>query len=155
MRRPPKRKLIALFIKYLEIVWTEMLEWRDAGMDNVGTEWLVDAVGCQRDALCDVDLLAGLMLRAIAELDLRLIGEVVVHQFPEPGGVTAFALLTESHLTCHTYPERGIATFNLYCCRARPAWPWAERLRETLGAQRVTLRTVERASLNVDEQTHL
>jgi len=31
--------------------------------------------------------------------------------------VTGLLLLTESHLACDTFPERGFASFNLYCCR--------------------------------------
>ena len=49
-------------------------------------------------------------------------------------------LLTESHLCCHTYPESGVATFNLYCCRERPRWPWAEVLADVLRARRVEVR---------------
>ena len=45
------------------------------------------------------------------------------------GGITGLLLLTESHLACHTFPERGFAAFNLYCCRPREDWPWPERLR--------------------------
>ena len=82
----------------------------------------------------------------IADLDLRVIGEAAWHEFPQPGGVTGLFLLTESHLACHTYPESGIATFNLYCCRERPDWPWAERLRESLGATLVTVRFARRGA---------
>ncbi|MGH9901502.1 MAG: adenosylmethionine decarboxylase [Pyrinomonadaceae bacterium] len=110
----------------------------------VGTEWLIDAAGCRAEALGDVETLRAVFRRAVAELDLRVVGEAQWHKFPPPGGVTGLALLSESHLACHTYPEFGVATFNLYCCRARPAWPWAERLGEMLGATRVTVRVVER-----------
>ena len=58
--------------------------------------------------------------------------------------MTGLFLLTESHLACHTYPETGIATFNLYCCRTRPRWPWQEKLRTLLGAARVTVRSTPR-----------
>lgn len=110
----------------------------------VGTEWIVDAAGCERDALCDVNRLRAVFNRVIAELSLQVIGDISWHKFPEPGGVTLMALLTESHLACHTYPEFNAATFNLYCCRARPRWPWAEVLTEMLGAGEVTVRVVER-----------
>jgi S-adenosylmethionine decarboxylase len=74
------------------------------------------------------------------------VGEQMWHKFPGEGGVTGLAMLTESHLACHTYPELNMATFNLYCCRERAAWPWAERLREMLGAQDVCVRSVERTA---------
>ncbi|HYO62944.1 MAG TPA: S-adenosylmethionine decarboxylase [Pyrinomonadaceae bacterium] len=110
----------------------------------VGTEWVVDAEGCRAEALADVCALEEVFRRVVAELDLRVVGEARWEKFAGPGGVTGLALLTESHLACHTYPEFGVATFNLYCCRARPRWPWEERLAEMLGATRVTVRVVER-----------
>jgi S-adenosylmethionine decarboxylase len=111
---------------------------------NVGTEWVVDAWGCAAERLRDATALAAVLDRAVRELGLLVVGEPQWNVFAEPGGVTGLLLLSESHLTCHTFPEHGIATFNLYCCRARPAWPWADRLGEMLGASSVTVRTIDR-----------
>jgi len=112
-------------------------------LDN-GLEWLVDAFGCAPGALRDPAQLGRVFARAVEELGLRPLGEPRFHVFPEPGGVTGVLLLSESHLTCHTFPERAFATFNLYCCRPRPEWPWGERLRDIVGAERVIVRRVER-----------
>jgi S-adenosylmethionine decarboxylase len=110
----------------------------------VGIEWLVDAEGCRPAALRDLRLLRRLCGQIIVDLDLHTVGEAHWHQFPPPGGVTGLFLLTESHLACHTYPETGQATFNLYVCRGRPRWPWEDRLRELLGARHVRVRSLER-----------
>ena len=118
---------------------------------TVGTEWVVDASGCRAAALRDRATLERVLRRAIDELGLTLAAEPVWHVFPGPGGVTGMALLTESHLVCHTYPEYGSATFNLYCCRERPEWPWAERLAEMLGAVEVAVRRLDRAAVARDE----
>ena len=115
-------------------------------MLTVGTEWLIEASGCDAGALRDVERLRGVFARAVAELGLRVVGEPLWHKFPGEGGVTGLALLTESHLACHTYPEFRVAAFNLYCCRERPEWPWAERLGEMLGAAEVRVRSVSRES---------
>jgi S-adenosylmethionine decarboxylase len=113
-------------------------------MLTVGTEWLIEASGCDAEALRDLGRLRGIFARAIRELDLRVVGRQLWHKFPGEGGATGLAMLTESHLACHTYPEFGVATFNLYCCRERAEWPWAERLREMLGAAEVSVRSVNR-----------
>jgi S-adenosylmethionine decarboxylase len=113
-------------------------------MLTVGTEWLIEASGCDADALRDEARLRSVFVRAIRELELRVVGEPVWHKFPGEGGVTGLVMLTESHLACHTYPELNTATFNLYCCRERAAWPWDERLREMLGARDVCVRSVRR-----------
>ena len=110
----------------------------------LGTEWVIDAVGCDPAALADLPRLHSLFERVIKDLDLHVLGEIAWHQFAAPGGVSGLALLSESHLACHTYPEFGAATFNLYCCRSRTAWPWEQMLMEMLGASSVTLRVFER-----------
>lgn len=106
-----------------------------------GVEWLVDAHGCAPEKLRSAEVLGAVFTRAVQELDLHAAAEPLWRVFPGEGGVTGLLLLTESHLTCHTFPERGFAGFNLYCCRPRADWPWAERLREALGATdvRVTI----------------
>jgi S-adenosylmethionine decarboxylase len=113
---------------------------------NVGTEWLVDAEGCSAEALRDIETLRRVCDTVIRDLALQVVGEPQWHQFPQPGGVTGLYLLTESHLACHTYPETRTATFNLYCCKARPDWQWEERLTESLGAARVRVRQAARGN---------
>lgn len=111
---------------------------------TVGNEWLVDAEGCSAERLRDLETIQSICDEIIRDLDLRVIGDPMWHQFPQPGGVTGLYLLTESHLACHTFPEAGLATFNLYCCRPRPPFAWEERVRALLGASRVTVRTAVR-----------
>ncbi|HJQ23449.1 MAG TPA: S-adenosylmethionine decarboxylase [Blastocatellia bacterium] len=117
---------------------------------NVGTEWLIDARGCEARRLTDLDRMRELCERVIRELELKVVGSGQWHQFDGPGGVTGLYLLTESHLACHTYPELGVATFNLYCCRPRSRWPWEVRLQEALGATGVMVRFITRQA---DETT--
>jgi len=114
---------------------------------KVGTEWLVDAEGCRPELLSNLAAVRGCCELILRDLSLKTIGEGMLHQFPPPSGITAMYLLTESHLTCHTYPEHGIATFSLSCCRPRQRWAWEEQLRELLGAERVTVRCLERGSV--------
>jgi S-adenosylmethionine decarboxylase len=109
----------------------------------VGTEWLVEAEDCDPERLRDETVLRGIFDSIVRDLDLKTIGEVW-HTFPDEGGVTGLIALTESHLACHTYPEHRTATFNLYCCRLRPEWPWQERLAEVLGSKKVTISRVGR-----------
>jgi len=114
---------------------------------KVSTEWLVDAEGCRPDLLSDIAVIRACCERILCDLSLKTVGEGMLHQFPEPSGITAMYLLTESHLTCHTYPEYGIATFSLCCCRPRPRWEWEEQLRDLLGAEQVSVRSLERGSV--------
>jgi S-adenosylmethionine decarboxylase len=111
---------------------------------TLGTEWLIDASGCEPEALADVERLRAVFNRVIDDLELNVVGEIAWAKFSHPGGVSGLALLSESHLACHTYPEFHAATFNLYCCRNRAAWPWEEKLKEMLGATEVRVQVFAR-----------
>jgi S-adenosylmethionine decarboxylase len=112
-----------------------------------GTEWLIDASGCDPTALADLDRLRALFERVIRDLELNVLGEIAWHQFDHPNGISGLALLSESHLTCHTYPEFHAATFNLYCCRKRASFNWETTLKEMLGAADVNVRVFERMNI--------
>jgi S-adenosylmethionine decarboxylase len=109
----------------------------------VGTEWLVEASGCNADTLRDEAVIRAIFFSVMTDLGLKSVGSVW-HKFSGEGGVTGLIALTESHLACHTYPEHQTATFNLYCCRTRPEWDWVAGLKDALGARDVTVTRIER-----------
>ena len=111
---------------------------------TLGTEWIVDASGCDATAVADIDRLRAVFERVVRDLDLHVLGEIAWNQFDHPGGISGLALLSESHLACHTYPEFRAVTFNLYCCRKGAAWTWGATLKEMLGATEVNVRVYER-----------
>jgi S-adenosylmethionine decarboxylase len=113
-------------------------------LPRVGQEWLVDGFGCEPERLRDLEQLRALVDEVVSELGLRPVAPALWHVFPGEGGVTGALLLAESHLTLHSFPEHGTLTLNLYCCRARPAFPWEARLAAVLGARRVVVRTLAR-----------
>jgi len=86
-----------------------------------GLHLTADLYGCQCPAslLVDAETLAGLCRQAVANAGLTLVAEKFF-TFPDwvgqPGGVTGAALLAESHLAVHTWPERGGVTLDVYVC---------------------------------------
>ena len=109
-----------------------------------GCEWVVDARGCDPARIADLVVMRQLFAQVVGELHLTPVADAVWHVFPPPGGITGLVPLAESHLTVHTFPEHGSLCINLFCCRRRADWPWAERLREHLGATHVHVRRLER-----------
>ena len=116
----------------------------DPRLKLAGCEWLIDAAGCCSHRLADVGLLRSILDMVVVDLGLHPLGPGAWQRFPEPGGVTGMYILSESHLTVHTWPEFGTAVFNLFCCRPRPDWPWSPKLREMLKAQHVEVRIIDR-----------
>ena len=80
--------------------------------------------------------------------------DIVCHSF-EPQGITALALLAESHISIHTWPELGYATVDAFTCGTRTNPEKAiEVLKEAVGAKRVQLRTFDRDYVSLP-QLHL
>ena len=62
-----------------------------------------------------------------------------------PQGVTGFALLAESHLSIHTWPEKGVAKCDIFTCsdKAKPEKA-VEYLGEALEAEQIDSDTFNR-----------
>jgi S-adenosylmethionine decarboxylase len=89
-----------------------------------GLHLTADLYGCAHGtaALTQAATLRALCLEAVHAAALRPVGELF-HSFTaaapvtaEPQGVTGVVLLAESHLTVHTWPERGAVTLDVYVC---------------------------------------
>ena len=113
-------------------------------MNSTGIEWVIDARGCDPSRLADAGLLKSLFDEIVADLALNVVGDDRWHVFPGTGGVTGLRLLSESHLTVHTFPEHASLCINLFCCRPRAEWNFNARLRAIVGAHEVVVRRFER-----------
>ena len=114
----------------------------------LGTEWIVDAHGCDADSLRSRSVLQKVFATVVEQMGLHPMSDAVWHVFPGEAGITGVLLLSESHLTCHTFPEHRFAAFNLYSCRPAQPWPWDERLKQALAATRVSVRSFTRGDLD-------
>lgn len=79
-----------------------------------GRHVAVDTWGVDFDMLNDAEFLQAQMVDA-AEACGATVMSVQSKQF-EPQGATVLVLLSESHLSIHTYPERGFAAIDCYTC---------------------------------------
>lgn len=79
-----------------------------------GRHVAIDTWGVDFDLLNNAELLQHHMVEA-AEACGATVLSVQSKQF-DPQGATVLVLLSESHLSIHTYPERGFAALDCYTC---------------------------------------
>jgi S-adenosylmethionine decarboxylase len=79
-----------------------------------GRHVAVDTWGVNFDLINNAEWLKAQMIEA-AEACGATVLSVQAKQF-EPQGATVLVLLSESHLSIHTYPERGFAALDCYTC---------------------------------------
>ena len=75
---------------------------------------LFQLTGCPFDKLNDEALIRE-YIKMAAQQSLSTLLDIVSHKF-EPQGVTAVALLAESHISIHTWPEKGAAQCDIFTC---------------------------------------
>lgn len=66
------------------------------------------------DRLNDLEFLKSAMVEAANRCGATIVGENFIKFSPQ--GVTGVLVLSESHLSIHTYPEEGFAAVDCYTC---------------------------------------
>ncbi len=79
-----------------------------------GRHVAVDTWGVNFELLNNAEWLQSQMVEA-AEMSGATVLSVQAKQF-DPQGATVLVLLSESHLSIHTYPEKGFAAIDCYTC---------------------------------------
>ncbi len=80
----------------------------------VGVHCMLELYGCPAELLNDIEFIKQTLADA-AEIARSTLLERISHQF-HPQGVTALALLAESHISIHTWPENGYIAADVFTC---------------------------------------
>jgi S-adenosylmethionine decarboxylase len=81
---------------------------------TVGSHIIVDFWGVEFDKLNIVAYMEFVLHEAVQTAGATVL-HTVSHKF-EPNGCTVLLLLSESHASFHTYPEKGYVSLDIYTC---------------------------------------
>lgn len=87
-----------------------------------GVHLLFDAYGANPELIGDKEHLATFLSELPGKMGMHTISDdVVVEVGPlnekDPGGISGFVMIAESHISFHTFPARGFVTADVYTCQ--------------------------------------
>ena len=108
----------------------------------MGKHYLLNLYGCSFVLLDDEICLINLLEKAAIASGATVI-QTISKKF-DPQGVTVICLLSESHISIHTWPEEGKAAVDVYTCGNCDPKIGCDRIIEQLCAYNHTLSYIER-----------
>jgi S-adenosylmethionine decarboxylase len=105
------------------------------GMRCAGVHLIVDLRGAER--LDDIDHIEATLRRCVAAARATLL-HIHLHHF-QPSGVSGVAVLAESHISIHTWPEAGYAALDVFMCGSANPDACIPVLREAFSAKEVVV----------------
>jgi S-adenosylmethionine decarboxylase len=119
---------------------------RSERLDTFGRHFVCELSGCDPNLLVDVESIRTILVDAarVAKAEVR---ESVFHQFYPQGkaGVSGVVVLSESHISIHTWPESGYAAIDIYTCGLQTMPRLAcEYVAERLRASKTFISSIER-----------
>ncbi len=87
----------------------------DAGVEVkcAGKHMIIDLFGARN--LDKLDLMEAAMRKCVEVCGATLL-HIHLHHFQPNGGISGVAVLAESHISVHTWPERDYAAFDVFMC---------------------------------------
>jgi S-adenosylmethionine decarboxylase len=83
------------------------------GLTYAGSHLIIDL--WEAEGLDDRDRIETALIDAVKAAGATLL-HIHLHTFEEGGGISGVAVLAESHISVHTWPEKGYAAFDVFMC---------------------------------------
>ncbi len=115
--------------------------------ESLGRHILVEAYDCDREALDNIRELQEAMETAAEKAGATVV-ESAFRKF-QPHGISGVLVISESHLTIHTWPEFGYAAIDLFTCGCNAdQWKAFEHLSTYLKSTRTTSIEIQRGCIS-------
>ena len=119
-------------------------------MKKVGEHVTIDFLGVKKEYTPDFYNKAIYKIAKKAKIEVINISEKVF----KPQGYTCIALLAESHMSFHTFPERGIISFDFFTCGKISPTSALDILKEEIKHERAVVRSFDRSNKGIYEDIY-
>lgn len=104
------------------------------GVRFAGTHLIIDLWGCE--GIDDIDRIDRAMRECVEAAGATLL-HIHLHHFTPNSGVSGVAVLAESHISVHSWPECGYAAFDVFMCGDAEPHKAVDVLKAAFGPSRV------------------
>ena len=112
-------------------------------MKELGRHILAEIYGCDPQILNNKEFIEKIMVESALKAGAE-VREVAFHKF-SPQGVSGVVIISESHLTIHTWPELGYAAVDVFTCgESVNPWNACDYMTEFLKAKSMTATEIKR-----------
>ena len=119
-------------------------------MKKVGEHVTIDFLGVKRDYAPDFYNKVIYKIAKKAKIEVLNISEKIF----KPQGYTCLALLAESHMSFHTFPEKGIISFDFFTCGKISPTAALDVLKGEIKHDRAVVRSFDRSNKGVYEDIY-
>ncbi len=116
------------------------------GIEFAGTHIIIDL--WQGKPFDQIDVMEAAMRDCVEQCKATLL-HLHLHHFTPYGGISGVAVLAESHISVHTWPERNFAAFDVFMCGEAQPEKAIDILRTHFEPQHYEVRTCLRGGVNL------
>ncbi len=106
------------------------------GVRYAGVHLIIDVYGAER--LDELDHVEAALREAVDEAGATLL-HIHLHHFTPNGGISGVAVLAESHISIHTWPECGYAALDVFMCGETAPHATVEVLRKAFSPDQIAV----------------
>ncbi len=121
------------------------------GQRYAGTHLIIDLRGASR--LDDLEVMEKALRESIKAAKATLL-HIHLHHFTPNGGISGVAVLAESHISVHTWPERNFAAFDVFMCGESEPAKAIPVLEAAFTPSQVDVEEILRGKVSIDDDDY-
>lgn len=111
----------------------------------LGNHLILDLFECNYAKINDINVVMNILHRTISQIGAQLISEGC-KEF-SPIGISAFAIISESHISVHTWPEYKFVAVDIFSCNKKLTEDVCTYIKKEFEAQFANINMIDRGRI--------
>ncbi len=116
----------------------------------LGNHLILDLFECDYYKINNIDIILNILHKTISRIGATLISEG--YKEFSPIGISVFAIISESHISIHTWPEYNFAAVDIFSCNKKLTKEVCVYIKQELNAQSTKINILKRGKLELEHR---